>query len=39
MPISIWPDRISFAIWLTAVKPDEHCLLTVLIAVVLGIPA
>ena len=37
--MSIWPKAISLAIWLTAVRPDEHCLFTVLTAVVLGIPA
>jgi len=39
IPISIWPIAISPAIWLTAVNPLEHWRLTVLIAVVFGIPA
>lgn len=31
IPMSISPDLISFAICATAVRPDEHCRLTVLI--------
>jgi hypothetical protein len=37
--MSICPARIWLAIWLTAVRPDEHCLLTVLIEVSTGMPA
>lgn len=39
IPMSICPVTISFAICEIAVRPDEHCLLTVLTALVLGIPA
>ena len=37
--MSISPTLISLAIWFTAVRPEEHCLFTVLIGVVFGMPA
>ena len=37
--MSIWPAIICAAIWLTAVRPDEHWRLTVAIDVETGMPA
>jgi hypothetical protein len=37
--MSIWPAMISFAIWLMAVRPDEHWRLTVLTEAEFGMPA
>ena len=39
MPMSIWPARIWLAIWLTAVSPEEHWRLMVLMEVSTGMPA
>ena len=39
MPMSIMPELISAEMMLTAWRPDAHCLLTVLIGTVLGMPA
>lgn len=37
--MSICPVEISLAIWATVARPEEHCLLSVLTAAVLGMPA
>jgi hypothetical protein len=39
IPMSIWPSEIMRAMWLTATRPDEHCLLTVATEEVVGKPA